>query len=95
MNWIELKSCDSDATSIVENCTFDIDFCGWTNEKQTDEFDWERGKYTATRLTGPSRDVSGNTINQTFYIQTLTGGLKTKRKEVVGNNNYYHYNSKL
>ncbi|XP_077978867.1 MAM and LDL-receptor class A domain-containing protein 1-like [Glandiceps talaboti] len=42
---------------ITGHCTFDHSVCGWTNDRDSDDFDWQRtnGK-TPTGSTGPSYD---------------------------------------
>ena len=39
------------------NCNFDTNFCGWTQDHQTDNFDWLRYRgSTQSSGTGPSKD---------------------------------------
>ncbi|XP_032218080.2 uncharacterized protein LOC5517708 isoform X2 [Nematostella vectensis] len=48
------------------DCNFDRDFCNWTNEQRTDDFDWLREKGSSPSLfTGPSAD---HTSGQGWYI---------------------------
>ncbi|XP_048583250.1 uncharacterized protein LOC116612520 [Nematostella vectensis] len=48
------------------DCNFDRDFCNWTNEQGTDDFDWSRNKGpTPSDNTGPSAD---HTSGKGWYI---------------------------
>ncbi|GFR22240.1 MAM and LDL-receptor class A domain-containing protein 2 [Trichonephila clavata] len=38
------------------DCTFEHDFCNWTNSNTSDEFDWKMGRGSSSSVTGPSRD---------------------------------------
>lgn len=49
--------------AVPGGCNFDVDFCNWTNEVRTDDFNWTRktGK-TPSSKTGPAEDKSGEGI---------------------------------
>ena len=38
------------------HCTFEGGMCGWTNEPETDDFDWKLGRGSDNFFTGPARD---------------------------------------
>ena len=42
---------------------FDADFCSWNNTSEEDDFDWELGRSSDQRGTGPSRDQA-STMNE-------------------------------
>ncbi|XP_070565435.1 MAM and LDL-receptor class A domain-containing protein 2-like isoform X2 [Ptychodera flava] len=56
---------------IPGHCTFDDGhMCGWTNERELDDFDWQRDKAgTPTGGTGPDRDHTTNS-DSGFYMYT-------------------------
>ncbi|GIX68022.1 hypothetical protein CEXT_411641 [Caerostris extrusa] len=41
---------------LCRDCTFEHDFCNWTNSNASDEFDWKMGRGSSSSVTGPSRD---------------------------------------
>lgn len=38
------------------DCTFEYDFCDWTNVNSGDDFDWKMGRGSDSTITGPERD---------------------------------------
>ncbi|XP_071828929.1 MAM and LDL-receptor class A domain-containing protein 2-like isoform X3 [Apostichopus japonicus] len=74
--WITSGSCFAFVTAPPEvNCTldcdFEIDFCGYTQESRTDNFDWNRHNgVTHSHYTGPSYDHTfGNYLGHYVYIE--------------------------
>lgn len=52
--------------AVVSQSTFDCDFekdlCSWTQEKNSDKFDWKRARGpTASSATGPTLDHTSGT----------------------------------
>ncbi|CAL4079967.1 unnamed protein product, partial [Meganyctiphanes norvegica] len=50
-------------------CMFDADFCSWNNTESDDDFDWQLGRSSDQRGTGPSRDQA-SAMNDNI----ITGG---------------------
>ena len=52
------------------NCNFDTNFCGWTQDHQTDNFDWLRYRgSTQSSGTGPSKDhTSGSKYSRNLLL---------------------------
>ena len=62
----------------ANQCTFDKDKCGWTNDVQdNDHFDWSRKNgRTASIGTGPSVDhTTGTNQGYYMYIETSYGSV--------------------
>lgn len=38
------------------HCTFEGSMCGWTNQEEGDDFDWNLGRGSDNFFTGPARD---------------------------------------
>ncbi|XP_072014819.1 MAM and LDL-receptor class A domain-containing protein 2-like [Amphiura filiformis] len=55
-------------------CDFEVDFCEWSQDTTSDDFDWSRGKGgTPSEGTGPEKDHSTGTSEGYFaYIETDT-----------------------
>ncbi|KAK3871375.1 hypothetical protein Pcinc_023466 [Petrolisthes cinctipes] len=54
-----------------DDCMFDVDLCTWANTELGDDFDWDVGRSSGKRGTGPSKDQVSY-INR--HINIITGG---------------------